>query len=72
MDPNVDQSAGKRSKWLAHVKKTMKAHKGKSLKQVLRIAKLDYDKVKGGGSQLSPQPLGGGKRRKTRRGTRRH
>jgi hypothetical protein len=67
MDPNVDQNAGKRSKWLAHVKKTMKAHKGKSLKQVLKMAKKTYK----GGSQLSPQPLGGGKR-KTRRGTRRH
>ncbi len=66
---------GKRSKWLAHVKKTMKAHKGKSLKAVLKMAKKTY---KGGASLLSPQsvshetgPIVGG-RRKTRRGARRH
>lgn len=67
-------AGGKRSKWLAHVKKTMKAHKGKSLKAVLKMAKKTYK----GGSALSPQsvshetgPIAGG-RRKTRRGTRRH
>jgi hypothetical protein len=65
MDPNVDQNAGKRSKWLTHVKKTMRANKGKSLKQVLKIAKKSY---KGGGG-LNPQPLAGGRRR---RSTRRH
>jgi hypothetical protein len=64
---NIDQNAGKRSKWLAHVKKTMKAHKGKSLKQVLKMAKKTYK-----GGALSPLPLDGGKRRKTRRGSRRH
>jgi hypothetical protein len=65
---------GKRSKWLSHVKKTMKANKGKSLKAVLKMAKKTYK----GGSTLSPQsvshetgPIVGG-RRKTRRGTRRH
>ena len=72
---------GKRSKWLAHVKKTMKAHKGKSLKQVLKMAKKTYSKGGSyymGGSALSPQsvshetgPIAGG-RRKTRRGARRH
>jgi hypothetical protein len=60
-------AGGKRSKWLAHVKKTMKAHKGKSLKAVLKMAKKTY---KGGASALSPAQAGG--RRKTRRGTRRH
>jgi hypothetical protein len=59
-------AGGKRSKWLAHVKKTMKAHKGKSLKAVLKMAKKTYK----GGAALSPLPLSGGKR-KTRRGTRR-
>lgn len=66
---------GKRSKWLAHVKKTMKAHKGKSLKQVLKMAKKTY---KGGSapSYLSPSPAagpgsltGGRRRRSTRRRT---
>lgn len=60
-----DQAAGKRSKWLAHVKKTMKAHKGKSLKQVLKMAKKTYK----GGAALSPATVGG--KRKTRRGARR-
>jgi hypothetical protein len=59
-------AGGKRSKWLAHVKKTMKAHKGKSLKAVLKMAKKTYK----GGAALSPLPLSGG--RKTRRGARRH
>jgi hypothetical protein len=59
-------AGGKRSKWLAHVKKTMKAHKGKSLKAVLKMAKKTYK----GGAALSPLPLSGG-RRKTRRGSRR-
>jgi hypothetical protein len=62
MDGENGQNAGKRSKWLAHVKKTMRANKGKSLKQVLKIAKKSYK-----GGALSPQPLAGG-RRKTRRG----
>lgn len=63
------QEAGKRSKWLTHVKKTMKSHKGKSLKAVLKIAKKTY---KGGSSPLAPASVSGGRRRGTRRGTRRH
>ena len=63
------QTAGA-SAWLKHVKKTMKANKGKSLKAVLKIAKKSYKKTRrGGGGGLSPHPLSGGKRR---RGTRRH
>ena len=62
MDGENGQNAGKRSKWLAHVKKTMRANKGKSLKQVLKIAKKSYK-----GGALSPAPAGG-----RRRGTRRH
>lgn len=77
--PANDQTAGKRSKWLAHVKKTMRAMKKSgrkvSLAKALKEAKLSYK----GGSQLSPQsvshetgPIAGGRRRKTRRGSRRH
>lgn len=62
------QEAGKRNSWLSHVKKTMKAHKGKSFKAVLKMAKKTYKK---GGSRLSPLPLDGG-RRKTRRGGRKY
>jgi len=65
------------NKWLAHVKKTMKSHKGKKFGDILKMAKKTY---KGGGdgdvqgaSSLSSGPLGnaasvGGRRRKTRRG----
>lgn len=63
-----DQTAGKRSKWLAHVKKTMRANKGKSLKQVLKMAKKTY---KGGAAPLSPAAVGGKRNGKTRRGSRR-
>lgn len=64
-----DQSAGKRSAWLSHVKKTMRANKGKSLKAVLKIAKKTYKKTRrGGGLTLSPAAVGG----RRRRGTRRH
>ena len=70
---------GKRSKWLAHVKKTMRSNKGKSLKAVLKMAKKTYK----GGSYLSPVPVGqetgsllkgGRKSRKTRKnkGSRKH
>jgi hypothetical protein len=58
------QEAGKRNSWLSHVKKTMKAHKGKSFKAVLKMAKKTYKKK---GGAISPMPLSGGRRR-TRRG----
>jgi hypothetical protein len=56
---------GKRNAWLTHVKKTMKAHKGKSFKAVLKMAKKTFKKSRKGGA-LSPLPLSGGRRR-TRR-----
>jgi hypothetical protein len=57
--------------WLAHVKKTMKAHKGAKFGAILKMAKKTY---KGGadeapvvgGSALSPAAVGG---RRSRRGT---
>ena len=40
-DPgSVPMEGGKRSSWLSHVKKTMRANKGKSLKQVLKMGLL--------------------------------
>lgn len=56
------QEAGKRSAWMAHVKKTMRAHKGKSLSAVLKMASKTFKRR---GGALSPLPLTGG--RKTRR-----
>jgi hypothetical protein len=38
------------NKWLAHVKKTMKAHKGLKFGQVLKMAKKTYGK-KGGADE---------------------
>jgi hypothetical protein len=55
--------AGKRSAWMSHVKKTMKANKGKSLMQVLKMAKKTYKKT-GGGVAETASPLSGGRRRK--------
>lgn len=72
---------GKRSAWMSHVKRTMKANKGKSLMQVLKMAKKTYKKsMKGGNAPAdaaSEPPAGeaseaetpkmGGRRRKTRK-----
>lgn len=78
-----EQAGSARSKWLSHVKKTMKAHKGKSLKQVLKMAKKTYKKTmktkRGGAAEpyqapSTASPLSGGKRRggKTRKVSRKH
>lgn len=65
------------NKWLAHVKKTMKAHKGKKFGDILKMAKKTY-KQSGGGDvtpsaslstgPLSPASVGGRRTRKTRKG----
>jgi hypothetical protein len=49
----------KRSAWMTHVKKTMKANKGKSLMQVLKMAKKTYKKTMRGGMTTSAAPGGG-------------
>jgi hypothetical protein len=70
------------NKWLAHVKKTMKSHKGLKFGQVLKLAKKTYKKHGGGdemaggsedvqgsaetGASKTAMPVGG--RRRTRRG----
>lgn len=75
---------GKRSAWMTHVKKTMKANKGKPLSAVLKMAKKTYKKSMKGG--MSPMPVSGetgpiaqegGRRRrrtskKSRKGSRKH
>ncbi len=71
--PKPDTQMGGRGKWLAHVKRTMKANPGKKLKDVLKMAKKTYKKVtkRGGYSLSSAAPLGGepttGGRRRTRK-----
>jgi hypothetical protein len=39
------QEGGKRSAWMTHVKKTMKANKGKPLSAVLKMAAKTYKKT---------------------------
>ena len=50
-----------KNSWLSHVKATMKMHRGKSFKQVLKLAKKSYKK-----SQSSSQSHSGGRRRKSK------
>jgi hypothetical protein len=71
------QEGGRRkTAWMTHVKATMRANKGKSLMQVLKMAKKTYKKSKkgmrGGSTILTPAPTGGRRRgsRKTRRSRR--
>jgi len=76
MEPTTEESVGgKRSAWMSHVKKTMRANKGKSLSQVLKLAKKTYKKTRRGGAALSPAdvssgPATGGKRRNSRKAKR--
>lgn len=71
-------TGGKRSAWMAHVKKTMRAHKGLSLKRALVKAAESYKKTaKRGGGASSAGPgastagaVGGRRRRGTRRSRR--
>jgi hypothetical protein len=52
-----EQAGGKRSAWMSHVKKTMKANKGKPLSAVLKMAKKTYKKsMKGGNAPVEEVP----------------
>ena len=80
------QTAGRRRRgpagsWMAHVKATMRAHKGLKLKQVLKLAKKTYKKATKGGAYMQPAGYSSGvtaqaggrhrrghKSRRTRRG----
>ena len=57
--PEVAETGGKRSAWMTHVKKTMRAHKGMKLAQVLKMAKKTYKKSRRGGAALSPADYAG-------------
>ena len=56
-------NGSRKNSWLSHVKATMKVNRGKSFKQVLKLAKKTYKK-----SQSSSQSQSAGKRRKLKRG----
>ena len=45
MNTETDMSGGKRSAWMTHVKKTMRANKGKPLSAVLKMAAKTYKKT---------------------------
>lgn len=73
----AEEGGKRRNKWLTHVKKTMKAHKGMKFGQVLKMAKKTYKGGAEGGVEGTPSMTGGplsgaspvgGRRRKTRRG----
>lgn len=75
--PGGMMMGGKKSAWMSHVKATMRANKGKSLKQVLKLAGKTYKKAMrggGGGQVLTPAVVGGRrgsrKSRKTRKSRR--
>jgi hypothetical protein len=64
--------------WLSHVKKTMKSmkskgtyKKGDGLKKVIKEAKKTYKKHRGGAGGPESMEEVGGRRRKTRRSSRR-
>lgn len=70
-DPET-ATGGKRSAWMTHVKKTMRANKGMKLMQVLKMAKKTYKKSKKGGASITPALVGGKRRGRGSRGTRKH
>ena len=57
IDDDSTKMGGKRSAWMSHVKKTMRAHKGMKLGAVLKMASKTFKKSKRGGA-LSPLPYG--------------
>jgi transcription initiation factor TFIID subunit TAF12 len=58
---DVKVGGRKKNSWLAHVKATMRGHRNKSFKQVLKIAKKTYKRSKRHSQSQSSQ--NGGKRR---------
>jgi hypothetical protein len=61
------------NKWLAHVKKTMKANKGKKFGEVLKLAKKSYSKKGGADMPEEEMPMedtsvpAAGRRRKSKK-----
>jgi hypothetical protein len=55
MDGSADVvTGGKRSAWMSHVKKTMRAHKGMKLGAVLKMASKTFKKARRGGAAVTP------------------
>lgn len=74
--PEAPTTGGKRSAWMVHVKKTMRAHPGKKLGQVLKMAAKTYKKTKKGGAGgvgATAASVGGRRRtRKSKKSGRKH
>lgn len=70
------QAGGKRSAWMTHVKKTMRAHKGMKLAAVLKLAKKSYKKTMRGGNKAgvaaNAASTGGRRRSRGKNGSRKH
>lgn len=60
MPGDEEIKGGKRSAWMAHVKKTMKAHPNLSLKAALKLASKTRKSMKGGSGTVTPLPIAGG------------
>lgn len=58
------KNGSRKNSWLAHVKATMKLHRNKSFKQVLKIAKKTYKRSQ----SQSKSSQSGGRRRAVKRG----
>jgi len=71
---DVPTVGGKRSAWMVHVKKTMKAHKGLKLGKVLKLAAKTYKKSRrgGGGGVAETAASVGGRRRSRKHRSRKH
>ena len=66
--PETPTVGGKRSAWMAHVKKTMRANPSKKLGQVLKMASKTFKKAKkGGAAHVAATAAAVGGRRKTRK-----
>jgi hypothetical protein len=68
---SAPQAGGrKKNPWLAHVKATMRGHRNKSFRQVLKLAKKSYKRAKSNRqSQSQSQSQNGGKRKNRRGGS---
>jgi len=61
-------NGSRKNSWLSHVKATMKLNRGKSFKQVLKLAKKTYKKSQSQSSSQSSSQSAGRRRRGGKRG----
>ena len=61
-------NGSRKNSWLSHVKATMKVNRGKSFKQVLKLAKKTYKKSQSQSSSQSSSQSAGRRRYRKKRG----